>query len=152
MKPNGYSRKQIWLHWIVFLLVVQQFVFNDYIKQAWITYVKTNEFQFNLLIALHVLGGILIALLVIWRLAIRIKRGAPASPEGDSALQKGLAHATHYTLYLLLLLMPISGAAAWFLDVQQAATTHFYLKFAVIALVSFIFLQHFITNTWSRTT
>lgn len=140
MKPKGFSRAQIWLHWLVFVLVALQFIFNDYIKQAWITYQKTGEFQISLPVAAHVTGGILILVLVLWRLGLRLTRGVPPLPDDESPAQKGLAHATQYTLYLLLILLPITGLAAWFGDVSQAATTHFYLKFAVIALVALHFL------------
>ena len=135
MKPNGYSRAQIALHWIVFLLVAAQFVFNDYIKQAWFKWVETGEFQFNLLISSHVIGGIVILLLVLWRLFLRRKRGVPDLPGDESKAMKAAAHGAHHSLYLLLILMPITGMGAWFGEQTLAASVHFYLKFALIALI-----------------
>jgi len=135
MKPAGYSRLQIRLHWTIFVLVALQFVLHDPIAEAWAKFVEGVEAPFNPLIALHVFGGIGIALLTIWRLVVRAKRGAPALPESESALQKAAAHGTHHTLYLLLILMPLSGAAAWFGGILPAATLHFYLKFAMLVLV-----------------
>ena len=135
MKPGGYSRAQIVLHWIVFLLVVQQFVFSEYIEEAWEKIAEGAEMQFSPLIALHVFGGILIALLVVWRLMLRARRGVPASPGAETPAQKAIAHGTHHALYLLLILMPVSGAAAWFLGLEPAATAHGYAKVAVIVLV-----------------
>ena len=135
MKPNGYSRAQIWLHWLVFVLVAVQFIFNDYIKEAWYKWVDTGEAQFNLLIASHVFGGTLILLLVVWRLALRRKRGVPDLPEGESKAARAMAHGVHHSLYLLLILMPVSGLAAWFGGLSFAASVHFYLKFALIALI-----------------
>ena len=135
MKPAGYSRTQIVLHWIVFVLVVQQYVFNDYIAEAWAEITEGAEMQFSPVIAAHVFGGILIGLLIIWRLLLRARRGVPASPEGDSPAQRAIAHGTHHTLYLLLILMPVSGVAAWFMGIEPAATVHFYLKLPLLALV-----------------
>ena len=140
MKPKGFSRAQIILHWTVFVLVALQFIFNDYIKEAWYTYVKTGEFQFNLLIAGHVVGGIVILLLVLWRLALRKSHGVPPLPESDSPAQKAIAAGTQHSLYLLLIVMPLTGLAAWFGDVQVAATAHFYLKFLLIALIALHFV------------
>ena len=140
MKPTGYSRMQIRLHWIVFGLVALQFIFNDYIKEAWYAYVKTGEFQFNLLIAGHVVGGIVILLLVLWRLALRKSHGVPPLPESDSPAQRAIAMGTQHSLYLLLIVMPLTGLAAWFGDVQIAASAHFYLKFLLIALIALHFI------------
>ena len=136
MKPAGYSRIQISLHWLVFALVALQFILSDYIAEAWYKWVDTGAFDFNLLIALHVFGGILVALLVAWRLALRAKRGTPPLPEAESRAQKAIAHGTHHSLYLLLILMPLTGAIAWFGGYSFAASVHFYLKFAIIALIS----------------
>ncbi len=136
MKPKGFSRTQIWLHWLVFVLVALQFVFNDFIKEAWISYVKTGDFQFNLLIAGHVIGGTVILLLILWRLVLRKTRGVPPLPEDESPAQRAVAAGTQHTLYLLLILMPVSGLLAWFGDVQSAASVHYYLKFAVLFLVA----------------
>ncbi len=136
MKPKGYSRTQIALHWVVFLLVALQFIFNDYIKDAWFKWVDTGEFQFNLLISGHVIGGIVILVLVLWRLFLRKKRGAPELPAEETKAMKAAAHGTHHTLYLLLILMPITGMGAWFGEQTLAATIHFYLKFALIALIA----------------
>ena len=134
--PKGFSRLQIRLHWIIFVLVALQFILSDYIAEAWFKYVDTSEFQFSALIASHVAGGVLILVLTLWRLMVRRKRGTPALPEMESPAQKAAAHGTHHTLYLLLILMPLTGLAAWFGDIRLAASVHFYLKFALIALIA----------------
>ena len=33
--PSGYSRVQIVLHWVVVLLIAQQYLFKDAISNAW---------------------------------------------------------------------------------------------------------------------
>ena len=134
--PKGYSRLQISLHWIMLLLIVAQFVLHDPIAEAWGQFLKGVETPFNPLIAQHVFGGGLIAILAIWRLVLRAKRGVPALPAEESAIQKSAAHATHFGLYALMILMPISGSAAWFGGILNAANVHFYLKFAVLGLVA----------------
>ncbi len=136
MKPAGYSRLQISLHWIIMLLVALQFIFHDSISEAWDKIEGGLEAAFNPMVAMHVFGGILILLLTLWRLAVRRKRGAPALPETESAVQRIAAHATHHTLYLLLILTPISGAVAWFGGVEKAADGHEVLKTLMLILVA----------------
>ncbi len=134
--PTGYSRLQIRLHWIITILIVAQFVFNESIVGAWDMFIKTGTTEFSPLVAAHVFGGIAILLLVLWRLAVRLKRGAPLPPESEHPLLKMAAHLSHWLLYALMILMPVSGVLAWFGGIEQAATNHFYMKFAMLGLVA----------------
>ena len=54
---------------------------------------------------------------------------------GDNVLLNGAARATHLGLYALMILMPISGALAWFGGLGAAAGAHNVLKVALLALV-----------------
>ena len=91
--PTGYSRLQIRLHWIITILIVAQFVFHESIAEAWDVFTKTGATEFSPLVASHVFGGMAILLLVLWRLAVRFKRGAPLPPESEHPLLKnGGAH------------------------------------------------------------
>ena len=132
---TGYTRLQIALHWIAALLIMQQYLFKDAISAAWEATTKGLESNFNALVLAHVAGGALIMLLALWRLSIRVKRGAPAMV-GDSALQRGLASLTHVGLYALMILMPVSGSVAWFGGVEAAAQGHNILKIVLLALVA----------------
>ncbi len=134
--PTGYSRLQIRLHWIITILIVAQFVFHESIAKAWDMFTKTGATEFSPLVASHVFGGIVILLLVLWRLTVRFKRGAPLPPESEHPLLKMAAHLSHWLLYALMILMPVSGAVAWFGGIQLAATNHFYMKFAILGLVA----------------
>lgn len=133
--PTGYSRLQIRLHWIITALIALQFVLHEPIAAAWDVYAKGGEIQFSPLVAVHVFGGIAVLLLVLWRLSVRLKRGAPPPPEAEHPALKIAAHLSHWVLYVLMILMPVSGAVAWFGGIQQAATSHFYMKFALLGLV-----------------
>ena len=150
-QPKGYTGLQVWLHWIVFLLVVAQVLFHDPIVDAWEKWREDGVAEFSLPVAAHVIVGVLILLLVLWRIAIKARRGAPPMPEKLTRVQHIVAHATHGLLYLLLILMPISGMAAWFGDVEAAATGHSLMRFALIALVLLHALaaiyHHFVLRT-----
>ncbi|MEZ5723005.1 MAG: hypothetical protein R3D59_16495 [Paracoccaceae bacterium] len=76
--PKGYTLTQIALHWVVFLLVALQFILHDGISAAWRSFVREGTFEPSALVFSHIAFGILILLLVVWRMAIsKAKRGAP---------------------------------------------------------------------------
>jgi cytochrome b561 len=149
--PTGYTRTQIILHWLVFVLVVLQFVLHDPIAEAWDKIEEGLEVGFDPLVAQHVFTGFLILVLVVIRMAIKAKRGAPTLPANEPAILKIAAHGTHLGLYALLILMPISGAVAWFGGIEAAADGHEAMKVIVIALVALHVLgalfQHFVLKS-----
>lgn len=133
--PRGYSRGQIGLHWIIALLLVPQFLLHDGIKAAFRQMMKGGAASYDGMVWLHLLGGILILLLMLWRVALRVGRGAPPPPAEESALLKLLAKAVHGLLYLLLFLLPISGLVAWFGGAEAAAEAHELMKPLLLILV-----------------
>lgn len=133
--PAGYSRLQIALHWLAALLVAQQYLFKDSIAAAWDAIGKGAEPAFDPLVLAHVAGGGVIMILALWRISIRRRRGIPAMT-GDSKIQQAVAGLTHIGLYALMILMPVSGALAWFGGVELGAQVHNILKIALLALIA----------------
>jgi cytochrome b561 len=133
--PKGYTRPQIALHWIAALLILLQYLLAEGIESAWDAFTKGIESAFDPLVLAHVAGGGLVLVFALWRLSIKARRGAPEMV-GDSATQRALARATHLGLYALMILMPLSGAVAWFGGVEVAAQGHNILKVALLALVA----------------
>lgn len=134
--PKGYTLTQIVLHWGVFLLVAAQFLFHDGISAAWRSFVREGTFEPSAMVFSHIAFGVLILLLVIWRMAIKARRGAPALPENEPAWMKLAANLTHLGLYALLILMVISGGMAWFGGQRWAGDVHEVLKALVLLLVA----------------
>ena len=126
VRPKGYSMMQIMLHWSVATLVVFQFFINDEIGEAWrgIVLGEPVDDEAVQLASVHVIMGVLILVLTLWRIVLRVFRGAPPPPEGEPRVLRILAEATHGLLYLLLIVTPLSGAAAWFLESEAAAAVH----------------------------
>jgi cytochrome b561 len=124
--PAGYSLTQIMLHWAIALLVTIQIVAHDGIEESFDAFLEgAAPGAGDLRLAnLHVICGALIFLLMIWRVTLRLRRGAPALPENEPRAAKMLAHAVHGLFYLLLIAMPISGAVAWFGGVEAAGNAH----------------------------
>jgi cytochrome b561 len=134
--PGGYSRTQIALHWIVAALIALQFILHDAMSEAWRAVVRGGEAAFDPLVAQHVLGGLLVAALVVWRLVIRVRRGAPPPPEAEHPVLRLAATLAHWSPYALMLLLPVTGAAAWFGGVRAAADGHEVLKTVLLALIA----------------
>jgi len=125
--PDRYSRTQIVLHWAVVALLALQYLAHDGMEDAWRAFRQTGTAETGAGALLHIVSGITVLVLVLWRLKLRASHGAPPRPEG-SALLGRLADATHWTLYGLLLLVPASGMAAWFLGAPAAGEAHEVLK------------------------
>ena len=134
-QPTGYTRAQIALHWITLLLVALQFILHDAMSEAWDAVEAGREVIFNPLIAQHVFMGALVAILTFIRLGLRLSHGAPPPPASEHAALKLVAHATHWAFYALLILLPVSGAVAWFNAVEPAAEAHEVMKTILLALI-----------------
>jgi cytochrome b561 len=63
----------------------------------------------NNLYSFHKLLGFIFLFVILGRLAYRFTQGAPRDEASLETWQKGLSHANHWSLYLLLLAMPIAG-------------------------------------------
>ncbi len=144
--PATYSRTQILLHWLMFILIAAQFLLHEPISEAWDKVEDGLPYAFHPLIAAHVFGGLLILVLVLWRGKIRLSRGAPSLPVEEPALMKLAAHAAHLSLYALMALMPISGAVAWFGGVEAAGEAHEVMR----AVLLFLVLLHVIAALYHQ--
>jgi len=133
--PIGYSKTQIALHWAAAGVIALQFILHDGISDAWDVIEDGGAFAFSPLVASHVAGGFAVLGFVIWRLVLRFRRGVPDLPAG-SRLQHIAAHVGHFGLYALMIALPVSGAAAWFGGISDAADAHEVLKTLLLVFVA----------------
>ncbi len=134
-KPNGYSKTQIALHWIIALLILTMFFSGEVIHEFGHVLRNNPDATPSLGVPAHIFSGVAILLLMLWRIALRVRRGAPAEPEGIPAMQALAAKLVHLTLYIVLILMPLSGLAAWFGGVGAAGEAHQVMKAVLIVLL-----------------
>lgn len=121
--PAAYSRTQIALHWIIAAIVAYQILFSEGIEGLWrdrMTGAIPNEASPTP----HAIAGLLILVLMIWRVALRLRRGAPPLPPGENPALAMVSKVTHGLFYLLLIGMPVSGAVAWFGGFELPAELH----------------------------
>lgn len=95
-----YSTTAMWFHWTIAVLVLVNLavgILHDPIPalRAWMPG--------------HMAIGLTVLVLTAGRIAWRLTHPAPPLPPATKAWERVSAHATHWTLYLLLLAMPISG-------------------------------------------
>ena len=143
---QGYSTVQIALHWIVFLLIAVQFLFHEPMSEAWEVVEDGGAKVMSLGVIVHIAAGIAVALLGVWRLVLRFTRGAPDAPAGEAPLLRLAAHGTHMALYVLMIVVPLSGREAWGGGIEAAAEVHEALKTVLLLLV----LLHAAAAIWHQ--
>jgi cytochrome b561/polyisoprenoid-binding protein YceI len=91
-------------HWVIVALIITQFVLASMAEDLPLGLAKLATLARHKSVGITILGLALLRLL--WRLW---NRNSPPLPANLKPHQRGLAHLTHYGLYLLLFAMPLSG-------------------------------------------
>ncbi|WP_255428238.1 cytochrome b [Ramlibacter cellulosilyticus] len=95
------------LHWIVALALVGQVLLGWYVHE-----IPRGTPARGWWINLHKSTGLLLGLLVLFRLGWRLRQGAPARVTGLPAWQRYAAGASHALLYACMLALPLTGYLA----------------------------------------
>ena len=98
----GYTRTAIALHWLIALLIFSAFPLGIYMHDLPFSPGRLKLFSY------HKWLGVTVFLLALARLLWRLKHPAPP-PAGMPAWQRVASTATHHLLYLLIIVVPISG-------------------------------------------
>jgi cytochrome b561 len=132
-------------------LVILQVLFHDAMADYWDAVEADGAPVPGFGVILHVVFGVTILVLALWRIALRRKHGAPPLPDSHPAVLKIVAHANHYLLYALLVAMPLTGASAFFLGIEDAADIHEAGRTLLLILVGFHVLgalvEHFVMKS-----
>ncbi len=124
--PQSYSLAQRILHWLTALLVFFNLLLPDGMN-AWHRSMRLNGTATADQIAsanIHAWAGIAILVAVALRLLLRATQGVPAASSEEPPLLRAAASIAHGLLYLLLLAMPLSGMAAYYLGMSTAGSVH----------------------------
>ncbi|WP_454767096.1 cytochrome b [Cupriavidus campinensis] len=97
-----FSAMQKLLHWSMAVLILAMLFIG-------VAMVATVSRAHDALIALHRPLGIALLLLVLVRIAVRLRRGSPPLPASMPAAQRTVAKASHWVLYALMVAMPLIG-------------------------------------------
>lgn len=121
-----YTKTAIILHWLIALLLIAMLAFGLWMSELPKDAPKTaafdlfdlglytvtlsepvsvRAFYFNL----HKSSGVTLLALILFRVFWRVTHATPALPATMKAWEKMLSHAVHHSLYVLMLVIPLSG-------------------------------------------
>jgi cytochrome b561 len=106
-RRDGYDRLAIALHWLVALALVGQVLLGWYVHD-----IPRGTPARGFWINIHKSTGLLLGLLILFRLAWRIRQGSPAAAASLSSWQDRAARVTHGLLYACMLGLPLTGYLA----------------------------------------
>lgn len=98
-----YTRTAMSLHWLIALMLFGMFGFGLYMVELPLSPQKLKLYSY------HKWAGVTVFLLVLVRLAWRATHTPPELPAGMPAWQVTAAKAGHHLLYLLMVIVPLSG-------------------------------------------
>jgi len=98
--PARFSPAQVALHWLTALLILAQFLNDDAIGRAFRATMRgAAVIPGGWLVTVHVVAGIAVFAFALWRIALRLTRGAPPAPADEPRALQIVAAATHGLLY-----------------------------------------------------
>ncbi|PVB59798.1 cytochrome b/b6 domain-containing protein [Labrenzia sp. 011] len=135
-QPAAYSPVHIFLHWVIAALIVFQLVFGESIKDLGRALRDTGapDTLTTVMGNAHIWVGVTVLVLTLLRLLIRARFGVPA-PVPASRIQELAARVVHGLLYLLMIVVPITGLLAWYGGIREAGDLHELAKPLFIILI-----------------
>src|SRR5471030_1635819 len=100
---DRYTGTAIALHWLTFALIACGFTLAVYMVDLPLSPAKLRYFSW------HKWLGVSVFLIVLARLGWRFTHRPPALPESIAAWQQRAAGATHAMLYVLIVIIPLTG-------------------------------------------
>ncbi len=101
-QAESYTRTAKVLHWLMALGLVANFAFGTYMHDLPLSPQKLQYYSWHKWAGIVLLG--LVTLRLVWRLLVRPPALLPAP-----AWQQAVAHTLHWTLYVLMFAIPLSG-------------------------------------------
>lgn len=101
--PDQYTKTAVTLHWLIAMLIFATFPLALYMADLHLSPLKLRLYNY------HKWIGIIVLALALVRLYWRTTHRPPAMPETMKKWENVAAHATHHTLYLLILVIPVTG-------------------------------------------
>lgn len=138
MDIGRYTRVAIWLHWLVAFGIILN------VALAWVwPYGDSNATLgewVRPMIDTHKSVGVTVLGLAVLRLLWRFSHQPPAMSYAYAGWERGLAHAVHWGLYLVIFAMPLTG---WIMDsAWEGAPTHPMYWFGTFEWPRIGFIEH----------
>jgi cytochrome b561 len=105
--PDRYGKVAIALHWLIAVLIFGQIAFGWFLEG-----VPRGTPMRGVYVNLHKSTGLTIALLIVFRLGWRLAHRPPQLPSFVPGWERVASSVNHLTLYICMLVMPVSGYIA----------------------------------------
>ena len=105
MENQKYHPLMKLIHWAMAIIIISLLGMGIYMAN-WIDKDSTNRM---LIYNLHKSFGALALFLIAIRIVVRIAKSAPPLPDSINIVTQALSHLVHLILYVLMILMPLSG-------------------------------------------
>lgn len=103
----SYTRTAIVLHWLIALCILGQILFGWYLEE-----IPRGTPARSWYVNFHKSTGIVLGLLILFRLFWRLWHKPPALPSSTPLWQRLAASLSHWLLYACMIVMPLSGYIA----------------------------------------
>ena len=117
-----YNTAQILLHWAIAALIIFNYFVSEGMGRAFHQHLDDSNTGYGLVSSLHVYVGLAIIALVVIRIIVRLV-SRKTKKDSPNLLDK-ISHITHEILYLLMFLVPVFGAIAWYLGIHFMGDVH----------------------------
>ena len=135
-QQEKYARSQIILHWLVAVLIGANYLLGDFMVEAFERVIDTGVVgDIGLAANSHRAIGVAVILLVLVRLVLRWRLGAPAESTAGPLWLQPAAKAGHVALYALILAVPITGAVVFNGQIEALGEVHEALTSLLLLLV-----------------
>jgi len=137
---HAYGLLAKWLHWCIALLFLASYAAVKY--RHWFTEKDTPEnwIALQLHLSIGITIAVLVGLRVIWRLINLVPEEEPGSKLSHLAAKLG-----HYSLYFMMIAMPVTGY------VGTGVNTEYFLLFDIIKFESTQMFSYIVSNSLNMT-
>ena len=149
-RPDRWTTLNIWLHWLIVVLVAAQYLLGDAMGHMFDA-AMDGRAQSTTSGNAHIVLGSLVLLAALVRLWDRFAKGRPAHADGAPNWAHLLARITHFLLYAALIAMPIAGLLAWFLKNDVLAEAHHLTAEVLIYVIALHVLGALANHFWFKT-
>ncbi|WP_299812886.1 cytochrome b/b6 domain-containing protein [uncultured Jannaschia sp.] len=135
-RPAVYSSSQMLAHWLVVFLILFQLVLGwTGVQRDFEAAIETGQSVVSGPIVVHGIFGSSILIVMLWRLTLRLRRGAPPPPDNESKMIQRLSRGNHYAFYVVLIAMPPVGLGAALLRSEVLAWVHALTAYLLVVLI-----------------
>ncbi|GEO85751.1 MULTISPECIES: cytochrome b [Alphaproteobacteria] len=122
----SYSIPQRLIHWLMAGLIFFNLIFTEGMEELTEAAEEGQTPSADMIASanIHAYVGIGILCLAVLRLILRLTHGAPEAPADEPPVVRLVGKIVHGTFYLLFLVMPAAGIAAYYFGIGTAGELH----------------------------